>query len=604
MVEVGPCLPDAGDRIEGHVVGEDRLLVGFQGRHEARVGGLVVRGQVYEEGDVYHVIVEGGRGMEVLHIFPVVREVNHGLQVQVCLGVFEDVLHHPVVVGDGEVVIVVRVFLGNAQLIPEVHRYPGDVGVMAAVDIDENDTLLCRRQLFQYLQGIAVVVLFPVGIIAAFGDHGDAGTGHGAPVMEGNPVRPVPCRLCHVHHAYHVFQGHVAVLVGAGHGVGQGEKGIREIGVCMVSQGKVRGLRHFRKPGGRIFRIIRSEGLHVVPVGTFPDDHDVGALIDTISGIRRREGHILHVFVQIIIQLLENLEFTAVGTQRFEKSSREDVGDLPVASAEEEAGNHRKSHGKGPAGTPEEGTVEGAGCLHHGPGEAYRTGNDDAQGDDRHHKVHGRPHGTEEILDFLHVGGTDCHHGEHIHFPAEEHVVADVDEGDEHHEEGVNPGNHGPQGPKMLCPCGEGGVYIGKRKEHRPQHVVVTEMLLLRQRCKSIGPGKGPRPQDGKDHRPGKEPFQIGSIHGEEKPEGHDQHHQQRRPQPGLYITVDIRKIAAQVEKRHDHHSNPQGPEQRFKYTIFHNCLILFKICKIKINTLQIISQMTEGQIERKRYMA
>lgn len=116
---------------------------------------------------------------------------------------------------------------------------------MAAVDIDEDDPLLCRRQFLQHLQGIAVVVLFPVGIVAAFGNHGDAGTGHGAPIMEGNPVRPVSRRLRHVHHAHHVLQGHVAVLVGAGHGVGQGEEGIREIGVRMVAQGKVRGLRHF-----------------------------------------------------------------------------------------------------------------------------------------------------------------------------------------------------------------------------------------------------------------------------------------------------------------------------------------------------------------------
>ena len=63
--------------------------------------------------------------------------------------------------------------------------------------------------------------------------------------MEGNPVGTVAGGFGHVHHAHHVLQGHVAVLVGAGHGVGQGEEGIREIGVRMVAQGKVRGLRHF-----------------------------------------------------------------------------------------------------------------------------------------------------------------------------------------------------------------------------------------------------------------------------------------------------------------------------------------------------------------------
>lgn len=570
MVEVGPCLPDAGDRIEGQVVGEDRLLVGLQGGHEVWMGGLVVRRQVYEEGDVHHVVVEGGGGMVVLHIFPVVREVDHGLQVQVCLGVFEDFLHHPVVVGDGEVIVVVRVLFGNAQLVPEVHRYPGDVGVVAAVDVDEDDPLLCRRQFLQYFQGIAVVILFPVGTIAALSDHGDAGTGHGAPVMEGNPVRPVSRCLRHVHHAHHVLQGHVAVLVGTGHGVGQGEEGIRKIGVGVVAQGKVRGLRHFREPGRRILRVVRGEGLHVVPVRAFPDNDDVGALVDAVTGIRRHKGHGLYVLVQVIVQLLEQLVFAALGIQRFDDGRREDVGDLAIKSAEEEDGDHRQPYGISPAAAPEEGTLKGPGRLHHGPGETHGTGNDDAQGNHRHDEMHGRTHGAEEILDFLHMGGTDCHHGEHIHFSAEEHVVADVDEGEKHHKEGVNSRNHRPQGAEFLQPRREGSVHIGKCKEKSPQHVVVTEMFLLRKGRKAVGPGKGPRPQDGKDHRPGKEPFQIGSIHGEEKPEGHDQHHQQRRPQPGLHVAVDIREIAAHVENRHDHHSDTQGPEQSIKNCLFH----------------------------------
>lgn len=397
---------------------------------------------------------------------------------------------------------------------------------MAAVDIDEDDPLLCRWQLLQHLQGIAVVVLFPVGTIAALGNHGDAGTGHGAPVMEGNPVCPVPRCLCHVHHAHHVLQGHVAVLVGTGHGVGQGEEGIREIGVCMVTQGKVRGLRHFREPGSRILRVVRSEGLHVVPVRAFPDNDDVGTLVDAVTGIWRHKGHGLYVLVQVIIQLLQQLVFTALGVQRLDDGCREDVGDLPIEAAEEKDGNYRQPDGKGPAGAPEERALEGTGRLHHGPGEAHGTGDDDTQGDDRHDQVHGGPHGAEEILDFLYMGGTDCHHGKHIHFPAEEHVVADVDEGEEHHEEGVNPCNHGPQGAELLQPRREGGVHIGQCKEESPQHVVVTEMLLLRQRCKAVGPGKGPCPEQGENGSPGKEPLQVIPVHSEEKPEGHDEHHQ------------------------------------------------------------------------------
>lgn len=200
--------------------------------------------------------------------------------------------------------------------------------------------------------------------------------------------------------------------------------------------------------------------------------------------------------------------------------------------------------------------------------------------------MHGGAHGAEEVLDFLHMGGADRHHGKHIHFPAEEHVVADVDERQEHHEEGVNPCNHRPQGTQPLRlrrPC---GVHVGQGEEERPQHVVVAQVLLLWQRCKAVGPGKGPRPEQGQDSSPGKEPLQVIPVHGEEKPQGHDEHHQQRRPQPGLHVAVDVRKIAAQMENRHDHHSNPQGPEQRFKYTFFHRRLILFGMRKIIINFL------------------
>ena len=105
------------------------------------MGGLVVRREVDEEGNVYHVVVEGGGGVVVLHIFAVVEEVNHGFQVQVFLGVFEDVLHHLVVIGDGKVVVMVGIFFGNAQFVPQVHRHPGNVGVVAAVDVDEDNPL-------------------------------------------------------------------------------------------------------------------------------------------------------------------------------------------------------------------------------------------------------------------------------------------------------------------------------------------------------------------------------------------------------------------------------------------------------------------------------
>lgn len=123
----------------------------------------------------------------------------------------------------------------------------------------------------------------------------------------------------------------------------------------------------------------------MVPVCAFPDDYDVGAFVDAISGIRRHEGHGLYILIEVIVQLLENLEFTAFRSQRLEKSSRENVGNLTIVAAEEENGNHDKPNLESPAAASEEGTVEGPGRLHHGPGEAHGTGNDDTQGDDRHH---------------------------------------------------------------------------------------------------------------------------------------------------------------------------------------------------------------------------
>ena len=41
VVVVCLCIPDAGDGVEGEVVGEDLVFMGFQCLHEARVGCLV-----------------------------------------------------------------------------------------------------------------------------------------------------------------------------------------------------------------------------------------------------------------------------------------------------------------------------------------------------------------------------------------------------------------------------------------------------------------------------------------------------------------------------------------------------------------------------------
>ena len=49
----------------------------------------------------------------------------------------------------------------------------------------------------------------------------------------------------------------------------------------------------------------------MVPIGAFADNDDVGAFVNAASRIRRDEGHGFDVLVQVVVQLLEKLEFAA-----------------------------------------------------------------------------------------------------------------------------------------------------------------------------------------------------------------------------------------------------------------------------------------------------
>ena len=298
----------------------------------------------------------------------------------------------------------------------------------------------------------------------------------------------------------------------------------------------------------------------MVPVGAFADNDDVGAFINAVFRIRRKESHGFHIFVQVVIELLQELEFAARGVQGFEDGGRKYMGNLPVESAEEEDGNHKKPDREGFPAASKDISFKTASSFHHGAGQDDGAGNDDAKGNDRHCQVHGGTHGAEEVLDFLQMGGAHRHHGKHVHFTAEEHVVADVDEGDKYHEEGVNPCDDCPESGKAFCPGSPGGVHIGKGHEKGAQHVVVAQMFFLRQGGKAVGPGKGAHPEKGQNHRPGKEGLQIFPVHHGKKAEGYDQEDQKRRSQPRLYVAVDVGEVPAQMEQRHNHQRRGYHP--------------------------------------------
>lgn len=236
------------------------------------------------------------------------------------------------------------------------------------------------------------------------------------------------------------------------------------------------------------------------------------------------------------------------------------MGNLTVETAEEEKGNHCQTNGEGFPAAPEDIAFKTAGSFHHGAGKEYSAGNDNGKSC-RCHDCMGRgAHGTQKVLDFLQMGGAYGHHGKHIHFTAEEDVVADVDERYDDHEEGVHAGNDRPQGGEPFPAGREGGIHIGQCHEEGSQHVVVAQMFFLRQGSKAVGPGECAHPEKGQNHRPGKEGLQIFPVHHGKKTEGYDQEDQKRRPQPGLYVAVDVGKVPANMEQRHNHQRRGYHP--------------------------------------------
>ena len=83
--------------------------------------------------------------MEMLDIFPVIREIHHGLQIHIIPGIIENVLHNPVIISNGHIIIMVRVIRRNTKLIPPGYWNTGLIGILPAGNIDEHHPFLCRR---------------------------------------------------------------------------------------------------------------------------------------------------------------------------------------------------------------------------------------------------------------------------------------------------------------------------------------------------------------------------------------------------------------------------------------------------------------------------
>ena len=131
----------------------------------------------------------------------------------------------------------------------------------------------------------------------------------------------------------------IPILVGAGQCIAKGHKRIREIGIRLISQGEIRSLRHSRKPWRIIFRVIRSERLHMIPVGTFPDNDDIRAIRRILPFL---ESHGSYISINVIIHLRKYLEITSLAFYGTININREYMGKHAVKSADKQNGNQHQ----------------------------------------------------------------------------------------------------------------------------------------------------------------------------------------------------------------------------------------------------------------------
>ena len=379
--------------------------------------------------------------------------------------------------------------------------------------------------------------------------------------MEGNPVRAVAGCFGYVDHAYDVSEGFVIVLVGRCHGIGKGHQRIREVRVCHVAQCEVRCIGDEREPWRRVFRIGRVEYFHVVAVRAFADDDDVRTFCDACAGID--EGHLLHVLIQVVREFLEELEFASLAVHRTDDSDREDVDDLTVEAAEEKDEEDAKSD-EVSFGRAAERRFHAARCLYYRMDKGEGNGKDKEEGKDGADDSDRRSHRGQEIMDFLHMGGTDGHHGEHVHFPAKEDVVADIDEGADCHEEGEKARNEFPEETELrqalidfLRNC---QVDVRKPESNAAQDIVIAEVLLFRKRRETVRPGEGRHPEDRQHRRPWEEFLQERFVKDREKAQGNNEENQNPHAQTRLDIASKVREIPAQMKDQRNQERQSRRP--------------------------------------------
>ena len=136
-------------------------------------------------------------------------------------GVCKDTVEHFIGVGQRDIIVIVRIIFGNIRGFSLSHGDAGQIIIMAAVDVDENDTPPGGRKSFHDFYRFAVKAVFPIGRVTPFTDDGNAGTGKRASVLERNPVGAVSCRFGSVYQADGIIQSSFIVLVRIGASLAQ-----------------------------------------------------------------------------------------------------------------------------------------------------------------------------------------------------------------------------------------------------------------------------------------------------------------------------------------------------------------------------------------------
>ena len=258
---------------------------------------LVGGGQVDEHGDAHHVEAEHVGIVRNLEVFPVVGEVDHGLQVQILLGVVEhlgeDVVRVEDAVGIGLTGGDRRLALGSLEF-AEGRGIAVVVVNVAAHDMEHHEIVLggvklgqVRQQGLIVLVGEVVGVVRPLGVVGSLGYQSDGAVVLAVAALVAEPPGFIAGFLGHVNDGGGVKELLAVVLALLREGPLEHRYRLGPGGIGMAEDEEVVIFCHGGKPGGILIGKVGGEGLHVVAGGRFADDEDYRA------GCLGRQGHAL-----------------------------------------------------------------------------------------------------------------------------------------------------------------------------------------------------------------------------------------------------------------------------------------------------------------------